>query len=269
MNKKIQKLYFFMILLSCSSVSALENNDNAATLKQLIIIQAGDIQNLRMKELKLREELKERERELEESQNASNTSDNSHSSSNTGQRTTGSNNVSPEQYISNNRNTQDNASSQINSKVYVNDDKNLDVIKVPNITDSVQKTNQSQTNQSQSAIFGDSNQQELMLGDNKQSNNQIDQLDSNSEALETRENTSKFELLQSNIEKAEAKLLELQTKEDDLNNAYMKKKLEFEELDQLRSQLPKQSEIKDNSLNQRQNQEAKKNAAALQGDLEA
>ncbi|MDD9336944.1 MAG: hypothetical protein PV337_00605 [Rickettsiaceae bacterium] len=272
MNKKIQKLYFLMILLFCSSVNALENNDNnTAKLKQVNIIQAGDIKKLKINELKLREELKKKEQELEESQNG-NTSDNSHSSSNTGQRTTGSNSVSPEQYISNNRNTQDNASSQINSKVYVNDDKKLDIVKISDTADSVQKTNPSQTNPSQSAILGDSNQQELMLGDNKQSNNQIDQLDSDGEPLETHENTSKFELLQSDIKEAEAKLLELQTKEDDLNNAYMEKKLAFEKLEQLQSQLPKQSEIKDNSLNQLQNQEVQKNVvenvAGLQGILD-
>lgn len=254
-----------MILLFCSSVNALENNDdNTAQLKKLNRIQAGIIQDQRRKELKLQEELEQKEQELEESQSihGSNTSDNSNSSSNTGQRTTGSNSVSPEQYIgSNNRNTQDNSSSQMNSKVYVNDDKNLDIIKVPNITDSVQKTNPSQANQSQSAILGDSNQQEIMLGDKKQSNSQIDQLDSDGEPLEIRENVSKFELLQSNIEKAEAKL-------NDLNNAYMEKKLAFEKLEQLQSQLPKQPEIKDHSLNQLQNQEAQKNVAALQGVLQ-
>ncbi|UCM92338.1 MAG: hypothetical protein LF884_05650 [Rickettsia endosymbiont of Cimex lectularius] len=265
MSKKIQKLYFFMILLFCSSVNALENNDdNIAKLKQLNKIQAGAIQDLRRKELKLQEELKQKEQELEESQNinGSGTSNNSNSSSNTGQRTTGSNNVAPEQYIgSNNRNTQDNASSQINSKLSVNDDKNLDIVKVPNTADSMQKTNQSQTNQSQSDITGNSNQQEIMLGDKKQSNSQIDQLDSDGEPLETRENTLKFELLQSDIEEAEAKL-------NDLNNAYMEKELAFEKLEQLQSQLPKQPEIKDNSLNQLQNQEAQKNVAALQGDLQ-
>ncbi|KAG8250210.1 hypothetical protein J6590_106461 [Homalodisca vitripennis] len=258
MNKKIQKLYFLTILLFCSSVNAFENTDDStATLKQLNGIQAGAIHDLRRKELQLQDELKKKEQELEDSQsNSSNTSDNSHSSSNTGPRTTRGDNVSPEPYISNNRNTQDNAS---NSKVYVNDAKNFDIIKVPNITDPVQKPNPSQTNQSQSAVLGDLNQQELMLGDNKQSNNQIDQLDSDGEPLETHENTSKFELLQSDTNEAEAKLLELQTKEDDLNNAFMKKKLEFEELEQLRSQLPKQLEIKDNSLNQLQNQEVQKN----------
>ncbi|MFU7503389.1 MAG: hypothetical protein ACE1S7_08475, partial [Candidatus Tisiphia sp.] len=66
---------------------------------------------------------------------------------------------------------------------------------------------------------------------------------------------------QSDIEEAEAKL-------NDLNNAYMEKELAFEKLEQLQSQLPKQPEIKDNSLNQLQNQEAQKNVAALQGDLQ-
>ncbi|MDR0329420.1 MAG: hypothetical protein LBH99_01940, partial [Rickettsia sp.] len=69
MNKKIQKLYFLMILLFCSSVNALENNDdNTAKLKQLNRIQAGAIQDLRRKELKLQEELEKKEQELEESQ---------------------------------------------------------------------------------------------------------------------------------------------------------------------------------------------------------
>lgn len=268
MNKKIQILYFFIILLFCSSVNARENNDdNPAQLKQLNRIQAGIIQDKRRKELELQEELKKKEQELEESYNinGSNASNNSNSSLNTGQGTNSSNNIAPEQYIgSNNRNTQDNASSKINSKVYVNDDKNLDIIKVPNTIDSVQKTNQSQSD----IITGNSNQQEL-LGDNKQSDSQINQLDSDGEPLEIRENTLKFELLQSDIEEAEAKLLELQSRENDLNNAYMDKKLAFEELEQLQSQLPKQQEIKDNSLNQLQNQEAQKNVAGLQGGVEA